>query len=145
MRQNALLRSGKGLATPGTARKNVSHVSVVKPASIEGREGHFAVRNGVHCAGGTRSQRTRARIGGLFFVLCCPPAVVSFSTMAEKRWIPETLFDDLGFRMTYEVKRVIYELHTEHQHLVLFENPFFGKMLMLDGATQVTTADEFIY
>ncbi len=65
--------------------------------------------------------------------------------MAEKRWIPETLFDDLGFRMTYEVKRVIYELHTEHQHLVLFENPFFGKMLMLDGATQVTTADEFIY
>jgi S-adenosylmethionine decarboxylase len=51
MRQNALLRSGKGLATPGTARKNVSHVSVVKPASIEGREGHFAVRNGVHCAG----------------------------------------------------------------------------------------------
>jgi spermidine synthase len=65
--------------------------------------------------------------------------------MAEKRRIPETLFDDLGFRMTYEVKRVIYELETEHQHLVLFEHPFFGKMLMLDGATQVTTADEFVY
>src|SRR5438105_1539350 len=65
--------------------------------------------------------------------------------MAERRRIPETLFDDLGFRMTYEVKRVIYELQTEHQHLVLFEHPFFGKMLMLDGATQVTTADEFVY
>jgi spermidine synthase len=65
--------------------------------------------------------------------------------MAEKRWIPETLFDELGFRMTYEVKRVLYELETEHQHLVLFEHPFFGKMLMLDGATQVTTADEFVY
>jgi S-adenosylmethionine decarboxylase len=52
MRQNALLRSGKGLATPGTARKNVAHVAVVKPASCgEGREGHFAVRNGVRCAG----------------------------------------------------------------------------------------------
>ena len=51
MRQNALLRSGKGLATPGTARKNVAHVTVVKPASAEGREGHFAVRNGVRCAG----------------------------------------------------------------------------------------------
>ncbi len=51
MRQNALLRSGKGLATPGTARKNVAHVAVVKPASAEGREGHFAVRNGVRCAG----------------------------------------------------------------------------------------------
>ena len=65
--------------------------------------------------------------------------------MAEKRRIHETLFDDLGFRMTYEVERVLYELHTEHQHLVLFEHPFFGKMLMLDGATQVTTADEFVY
>ena len=65
--------------------------------------------------------------------------------MAEKRWIPETLFDDLGFRMTYEVERVLYEMQTEHQHLVLFEHKFFGKMLMLDGATQVTTKDEFVY
>jgi spermidine synthase len=65
--------------------------------------------------------------------------------MAQKRWLPETLFDDLGFRMTYEVERVLYELQTEHQHLVLFEHPFFGKMLMLDGATQVTTRDEFVY
>ena len=65
--------------------------------------------------------------------------------MAGKRQIPETLFDGLGFRMTYEAKRVIYEAHTEHQHLVLFEHPFFGKILMLDGATQVTTADEFVY
>src|SRR5258708_35811115 len=65
--------------------------------------------------------------------------------MAEKRRIPETLVDELGIRMTYEVERVIYELQTEHQHLVLFEHSFFGKMLMLDGATQVTSADEFIY
>ena len=65
--------------------------------------------------------------------------------MAEKRWIPETLFDALGFRMTYAVARVLYETQTEHQHLVLFEHKLFGKMLMLDGATQVTTRDEFIY
>ena len=63
----------------------------------------------------------------------------------ERRWISETLFDDLGFRMTYEVERVLHEMQTEHQHLVLFEHPFFGKMLMLDGATQVTTKDEFVY
>ena len=62
-----------------------------------------------------------------------------------KRSIPETLFDDLGFRMTYEVGRVLHETQTEHQHLVLFEHPFFGKMLMLDGATQVTSKDEFVY
>jgi spermidine synthase len=65
--------------------------------------------------------------------------------MGETRWIPETLFDDFGFRMSYRVERVLYETRTEHQHLVLFENKFFGKMLMLDGATQVTTRDEFIY
>jgi spermidine synthase len=65
--------------------------------------------------------------------------------VAEKRWIPETLFDEFGFRMTYAVEKVLYEMQTEHQHLVLFENKFFGKMLMLDGATQVTSRDEFIY
>ena len=64
---------------------------------------------------------------------------------ADKRWIPETLFDELGFRMTYAVERVLYEMQTEHQHLVLFEHSFFGKVLMLDGATQVTSKDEFVY
>lgn len=67
------------------------------------------------------------------------------NAMAEKRWIPETLFDRLGFRMTYAVEKVLHEEKTDHQHLVLFEHKQFGKMLMLDGATQVTTRDEFIY
>ena len=69
----------------------------------------------------------------------------SASNSAGKRWIAETLFDDLGFRMTFEVEKVLYELQTEHQHLVLFEHRFFGKMLMLDGATQISKRDEFIY
>ena len=63
----------------------------------------------------------------------------------QKRWIAETLFDDLGFRMIFEVEKVLYELQTEHQQLVLFEHRFFGKMLMLDGATQISKKDEFIY
>jgi S-adenosylmethionine decarboxylase len=57
MRQNALLRSGRGLA--GTARKKVASVSVVQPARKHhdhdddhaSRDDHFAVRNGVRCAG----------------------------------------------------------------------------------------------
>ena len=65
--------------------------------------------------------------------------------MAAKRWIPEILFDELDFRMTYAAERVLYETQTEHQHLILFEHKFFGKVLMLDGATQVTSRDEFIY
>jgi spermidine synthase len=65
--------------------------------------------------------------------------------MAAKRWISENLFNALGLRMTYAVERVLYETQTEHQHLVLFEHKFFGKVLMLDGAIQVTSKDEFIY
>ena len=65
--------------------------------------------------------------------------------MAEKRWIAETLFDAIGFRTSYEAERILYETQTDHQHLVLFENKFFGKMLMLDGATQITSRDEYVY
>jgi S-adenosylmethionine decarboxylase len=50
-RQNALLRSGKGMGAPSTARKKIPHVAVVKPAPAAEREDHFAVRKGVRCAG----------------------------------------------------------------------------------------------
>ena len=69
----------------------------------------------------------------------------SAGTSAGKRWIAETLFDALGFRMTFAADKVLYEMQTEHQHLILFEQPFFGKMLMLDGATQISKRDEYIY
>jgi spermidine synthase len=69
----------------------------------------------------------------------------STNNSAKTRWIAETLFDELGFRMTFAVDKVLYEVQTEHQHLVLFEHQFFGKMLMLDGATQISKKDEFIY
>jgi spermidine synthase len=65
--------------------------------------------------------------------------------MTDKRWIAETLFDELGFRTSYRVDKVHYETRTAHQHLLLFEHVFFGKMLMLDGAVQITKRDEFIY
>jgi len=54
MRQNALLRSGKGLGLPSTARKKdtkVTKVAVVASVKAEQQSGHFAVRNGVRCAG----------------------------------------------------------------------------------------------
>ena len=55
MRQDALLRSGKGLETkgfetPSPARKK-GPVAVVAPVPAEDRDDHFAVRNGVPCAG----------------------------------------------------------------------------------------------
>ena len=44
MSQNALLRSGKGTKMQTSAHKNVAHIAGVP-------SGHFAVRNGVRCAG----------------------------------------------------------------------------------------------
>src|SRR5271156_5114959 len=53
MSQNALLRSVKGLGIPGTARKEdrKTKLKVATPATEEDRHNHFAVRNGVRCAG----------------------------------------------------------------------------------------------
>jgi S-adenosylmethionine decarboxylase len=54
MRQNALLRSGKGLVNPGTARtkdSKIAKVAVVAPVAKDERADHFALRNGVRCAG----------------------------------------------------------------------------------------------
>ena len=65
--------------------------------------------------------------------------------MARQTWISETLYDDLGFRLSYRAAKVLFETRTKHQHFVVFQHPFFGKVLMLDGATQISTRDEFIY
>jgi spermidine synthase len=40
---------------------------------------------------------------------------------------------------------VLYENQTEHQHLIIFDNATFGRVMMLDGVVQLTTKDEFIY
>lgn len=51
MRQNALFQLGTGLGFPGTARKEDTESSAVAPASADDRKDHFALRNGVRCAG----------------------------------------------------------------------------------------------
>jgi S-adenosylmethionine decarboxylase len=52
MAQNALLRSVKGLGVPGTARTEARKAKLkVAPPPAEERNDHFAVRNGVRCAG----------------------------------------------------------------------------------------------
>jgi len=54
MRQNALLRSDKGLGLPSTTRKRdtkLAEVRVVAPVAQDEPLDHFAVRKGVRCAG----------------------------------------------------------------------------------------------
>jgi len=59
------------------------------------------------------------------------------------RWIPETLHKHFQFH--FRTDHVLYEVQTEHQSLIIFENGTFGRVMMLDGVIQLTEADEFVY
>jgi spermidine synthase len=59
------------------------------------------------------------------------------------RWIDETLHPH--FRCSLQADRVLYENRTDHQHLIIFDNATFGRVMMLDGVVQLTSKDEFIY
>ena len=61
----------------------------------------------------------------------------------EDAWYTETLHE--GFRTSIQVRRVRFDSRTEHQRLVIAESVAFGTVVMLDGVTQLTTADEFVY
>jgi len=49
-----------------------------------------------------------------------------------------------GYYHTYEAE-LLYEERTPFQHLLFFQNPLFGRCLVLDGIVQLTEKDEFIY
>ncbi len=65
--------------------------------------------------------------------------------MTTDEWVHETIHDDLGFRVSMKPTRTIVSERTELQHLEVFETPLFGRVMVLDGAIQLTTSDEFIY
>ena len=50
-----------------------------------------------------------------------------------------------GWQTEYTCEDVYFDSETDHQRLIIFRNPDFGRMMMLDGITQTTEADEFIY
>lgn len=59
------------------------------------------------------------------------------------RWIEETFHPH--WRVRLQADKVIHEVKTDHQHLVIFDNATWGRVLMLDGVCQLTTSDEFVY
>ncbi|MEO0579135.1 MAG: polyamine aminopropyltransferase, partial [Pseudomonadota bacterium] len=42
----------------------------------------------------------------------------------------ETLYDSYGQR--FRVDELLFESETEHQHLIIFENERFGRIMVLD-------------
>ncbi len=55
----------------------------------------------------------------------------------------ETLYD--SYCQEFRVDELLYEDKTDHQHLVIFHNAAFGRVMALDGIVQTTEKDEFIY
>jgi spermidine synthase len=59
------------------------------------------------------------------------------------QWFDETLHDT--YHQGFQVREVLFESKTEHQHLIIFESGSFGRVMALDGIIQTTERDEFIY
>lgn len=62
---------------------------------------------------------------------------------SEKKFETEVLYQAIQAR--YENAKTLFHEKNDLQDLILFENPILGRILMLDGVTQVTEADEFVY
>lgn len=46
---------------------------------------------------------------------------------------------------SYEVSQILYRGKSKFQEIMVIENPFFGRMMILDGVVQITEKDEFFY
>ncbi|QEO17175.1 polyamine aminopropyltransferase [Acetobacter vaccinii] len=58
-------------------------------------------------------------------------------------WIEETLYDNWGQR--FRVVKELARTRSAFQDIVVFESESHGRVLMLDGVTQITERDEFVY
>jgi spermidine synthase len=58
-------------------------------------------------------------------------------------WINESLYPDWGQR--FRVQQMFAHLRSDFQEIVIFQSASHGRVMLLDGAVQITEADEFIY
>ena len=58
-------------------------------------------------------------------------------------WFSETLHG--SFEQRFEITEILYRSKTAHQDLIIFDTPFFGRVLALDNVIQTTERDEFAY
>ncbi|MCF3935140.1 polyamine aminopropyltransferase [Acuticoccus sp. M5D2P5] len=63
---------------------------------------------------------------------------------SEEDWVVEHINDAFGFRTALKAVGGVRMIDSAQQ-LAVFENPTFGRVMILDGAYQITTADEFVY
>jgi len=63
--------------------------------------------------------------------------------VSETQWFHEIVAP--GVRVSYAAGRVLNHTQSAAHEKVFIENEHFGRMLLMDGVVQTTTADEFIY
>jgi spermidine synthase len=63
--------------------------------------------------------------------------------MTEPTWFEERAAP--GVRVGFQANRILYQARSSAHEKVFFDNTQFGRVLMLDGAIQMTGADEFIH
>lgn len=63
--------------------------------------------------------------------------------MSAECWINETLYPDWGQR--FRVGRELAHVRSAFQDIVVFESLSHGRVMLLDGAVQITEHDEFVY
>lgn len=63
--------------------------------------------------------------------------------LKPEEYISEKLYKD--FNISFKVEEVILQIKDGIQDLCIIKNNCFGKVMMLDNVTQITSKDEFIY
>lgn len=63
--------------------------------------------------------------------------------MADKKIWHEKLYCHLG--QHFLIDKLLYKNKTDYQEIMIFENSFFGKIMVIDDIVQTTEKDEFIY
>lgn len=58
-------------------------------------------------------------------------------------WQNELLHD--SYQQSFLSDEMLFDSHSEHQHIQIFKNPLWGRIMLLDGIVQTTEKDEFIY
>lgn len=46
---------------------------------------------------------------------------------------------------SYVIDNILYKKKTQYQEIVIVENSYFGRIMLLDGVVQITERDEFFY
>ncbi len=65
----------------------------------------------------------------------------------NNEWFTEATlpYSDPVLRISSKISDVIYDQKSDFGHVQIFDTPFYGRMLTLDGIIQVAEKDEFIY